>query len=303
MGTQQAASLAVGTTAAEAAVIAATQAAIAAGKDPFGDDDDDESAATALSADDDAADAEADDASADADADDDTAEGDDATEAADLTPEQLAAVADEAETEAAPDLPRFKAQSPAEYAQARSDLLAKRAKAFKEYADGIIEPEEYSRIDGEVFDALEALTVQRTLHEANTQREANTQEQVLDTIMAAAKAQGVDYTADAQAAKRFDLEMTLLAGDGVKRTYAEAAAQAHKNVLAVRGIKAPAAAADPAKPRANGKPPLTLRNAPSAAVPNAGGGWQEQLGKLSGTEYEDAFSRLTPAQQAQMRGD
>lgn len=303
MGTQQA-DLAIGTTAAEAAVIAATQAAIAAGKDPFGDDDDDESATAALSGE--ADEADADEASTDADAGDESDEAtdaDDATDAADLTPEQLAAVAGDAEAQAAPELPQFKTQSPAEYAQARSDLLAKRAKAFKEYADGVIEPEEYSRIDGEVFDALEALTVQRTLHEANTQREASTQEQVLDAIMVAAKAQGVDYTADAQAAKRFDLEMTLLAGDGVKRTYAEAAAQAHKNVLTVRGIKAPAAATDPAKPRANGKPPLTLRNAPSAAVPNAGGGWQDQLAKLSGTEYEDAFSRLTPAQQAQLRGD
>lgn len=303
MGTQQAADLAIGTTAAEAAILASTQAAIAAGKDPFGDDDDDESATVALSGDEDADDTA--DAADDADAEDDAADdADAATDAdADLTPEQLAAVAADAEAQAVPDLPQFKAQSPAEYAQARKDLLDKRAKAFKDYADGVIEPDEYSRIDSEVFDALEALTVQRTLHEANTQRVANTQEQVLDAIMTAAKAQGVDYTADAGAARRFDAEMALLASDGVKRTYAEAAAQAHKNVLAVKGIKAPDPKPDPAKPRANGKPPLTLRDAPSAAVPNAGGGWQDQINKLSGQEYDDAFSRLTPAQQAQLRGD
>jgi hypothetical protein len=305
MGTQQTADLAIGTTAAEAAIIAATQAAVAAGKDPFGDDDDDNSATVALLAD--GADADgaegADDADADADQGDEPGTESDAADA-DLTAEQLEAVAaDASEASAAPELPRFKAQSPAEFAQVRKDLLEKRAKAFKEYADGIIEPDEYSRIDSEVYDALEALTVQRTLHEANAQSEVSTKNQVLDAIMVAAKAQGVDYTTDAQAAKRFDAEMALLEGDGVQRTYAEAANLAHRNVLAVRGIKAPTPAAEPAKPRANGKPPLTLRDAPSAAVPNTGGGWQDQLDKLSGQDYEDAFSRLTPAQQAQLRGD
>lgn len=306
MGTQATANLAIGTTAAEAAILASTQAAIEAGQDPFGDDDDENSAATApLSADTDAdADADADpDLAADADADADPDADPDAEADADLTPEQLAAVAADAEAQAAPDLPRFKAQSPAEYAQARKELLDKRAKAFKDYSDGNIEPEEYSRIDSEVFDALEALTVQRTLHEANTQREANTQEQVLDTIMEQAKAQGVDYTTDAQAAKRFDLEMSLLAGDGVKRTYAQAAAQAHANVLAVKGIKVADPKPEPAQPRTNGKPPLTLRNVPSAAVPNGGGDWTDSINKLTGQAYDEAFARLTPAQQAQLRGD
>ena len=302
MGTRTATDAAIGTTDAEAAILAATQAAIEAGKDPFGDgDEDDGTAAEVVDADDATDDADP----VDPDADDADDAGPDADPGADaLTPEQLAAVAaDTYASPAAPELPRFKAQSPAEYAQSRKDLMATRAKAFKDYADGVIEPEEYSRIDSEVFDALEALTVQRTLHEANTQRDSDTQGSVLDAIMTAAKAQGVDYTADAQAAKRFDAEMALLAGDGVARTYAEAANLAHKNVLAVRGLKPTTPTADPAKPRTNGKPPVTLRDAPSAAVPNTGGGWQEQIGKLTGQEYEDAFARLAPAQQSQLRGE
>lgn len=310
----------IGTTPAEAEVLAATAAALAAGKDPYGDDDDDDnSAATALSAD---ADADTDaDAGADADADDDTdtedddadppaAAGDGTPTAGDgdtLTPEQLAAVAaDEAQDEPAPTVDRFKAQSPAEFAAARKELLDKRAKAFKDYADGVIEPEAYSLIDSEVFDALEAMTVQRTLHEANAQRDASTQESVLDAIMTAAKAEGVDYVGDLKAAKRFDLEMQLLAEDGVKRTYAQAAALAHKNVLAVRGIAAKPAAdpkPEPAKPRANGKPPLTLRNTPAAAMPNSGGNWQDALNKLSGQDYEAAYARLTQAQRDTMMND
>lgn len=310
----------IGTTPAEAEVLAATAAALAAGKDPYGDDDDDDnSAATALSADA-GADTDA-DAGADADADDDTdtedddadppaAAGDGTPTAGDgdtLTPEQLAAVAaDEAQDEPAPTVDRFKAQSPAEFAAARKELLDKRAKAFKDYADGVIEPEAYSLIDSEVFDALEAMTVQRTLHEANAQRDASTQESVLDAIMTAAKAEGVDYVGDLKAAKRFDLEMQLLAEDGVKRTYAQAAALAHKNVLAVRGIAAKPAAdpkPEPAKPRANGKPPMTLRNTPTAAMPNSGGNWQDALNKLSGQDYEAAYARLTQAQRDTMMND
>ena len=214
--------------------------------------------------------------------------------------------ADEAQDEPAPTVDRFKAQSPAEFAAARKELLDKRAKAFKDYADGVIEPEAYSLIDSEVFDALEALTVQRTLHEANAQRDASAQESVLDAIMTAAKAEGVDYVGDLKAAKRFDLEMQLLAEDGVKRTYAQAAALAHKNVLAVRGIAAKPAAdpkPEPAKPRANGKPPLTLRNTPAAAMPNSGGNWQDALNKLSGQDYEAAYARLTQAQRDTMMND
>lgn len=303
----------IGTTPAEAEVLAATAAALAAGKDPYGDDDDDDnSAATALSAD---ADADDDTDTDDTDTDDDDADppaaaDDDAPAAGDgdaLTPEQLAAVAaDEAQDEPAPTVDRFKAQSPAEFAAARKELLDKRAKAFKDYSDGVIEPEAYSLIDSEVFDALEALTVQRTLHEANAQRDASTQESVLDAIMTAAKAEGVDYVGDLKAAKRFDLEMQLLAEDGVKRTYAQAAALAHKNVLAVRGIAAKPAAdpkPEPAKPRANGKPPMTLRNTPTAAMPNSGGNWQDALNKLSGQDYEAAYARLTQAQRDTMMND
>lgn len=309
MPTHQA-DLAIGTTAAEAAVLAATQAAIEAGKDPFGDDDDD-SATVALSGDevDDGDDTGADDGAAD-DGDEAGQEADAGAEGenadTDLTPEQLAAVAAAADAQAAPELPQFKVQSPAEYAQARKDLLDKRAKAFKDYADGVIEPDEYSRIDGEVFDALEALTVQRTLHEANTQREVNAWDAALDSVMTAAKEAGtIDYTTDAAAAKQFDMATAMLKVDGKQRTPAQLATDAHKAVLAMRGIadKTPTPKADPAQPRTNGKPPVTLRNAPAAAVANTGGGWQDQLAKLSGQEYEDAFARLTPAQQAQMRGD
>lgn len=298
-----------GTTTAEAEALAATAALIAAGGDPFGDEDDDTTVAAA----------EADTGTDTEDeADEQAAAGDEAKpedEGADeaLSAEALEAIAaDEVEPEPAAT-PRYKAGDPAEFKAKREEQITVKAKALKDLMDGVIEPEEYSRIEAEVADALDALTVQRTLHEANVQTEQQTQESALDKIIKAAKTSGeVDYLADAKAAKQFDTAMKMLADDGETRTFAELAAEAHKVVLAVRGIKkapptaaetAAAAAALAAKPRENGKGPITLRNVPAAETPNSGGGWKEQLATLSGQAYEEAFAKLSQAQRAEMLND
>lgn len=297
----------VGTTQAEADVLAATAAAIAAGQDPFGDDSEEEEAPAATEA--------AVEAGEGATAT--TAEGDETTtttgegqgEGETLTPEQLAAIAADDETQPAEPVQRFKVSTPEELKTQRAEQLTIKAKALKDLMDGVIEPEEYSRIEGEVTEALEGLAAQRSLHEANVQTERQTQESALDKIITAAKKAGeVDYLADAKAAKQFDTAMKLLADDGEARTYAELAADAHKAVLAIRGIKkaeTPAAtpAPAPAQPRENGRGPMTLRSVPAAQTPNDGGGWKEQLATLSGQAYEDAFARLSPGQRAELLND
>jgi len=301
---------AVGTTAAEAEVLAATQAAIEAGGDPFGDNDDGSeagdgnSAAAALNS-----------------------GGEDSTDE-ELTAEQLAAIAEEGEqpgggtededgngtpqagaehaAEAEAEPKRYRVDTPEALAAAKKELRDKKAKAFKDYSDGVIDAEEFSRIDDEVADALENLTVQRTLHTANVQTEAEKQNDVLGKIIATAKEAGeIDYT-DPAAAKQFDAAMTMIAADGKRRSYEQLAQAAHSAVLAARGI-APKTTAkgdseqgqeEPAKPRENGKGPLTLRQIPAASVPNNGGSWQDQLAGLTGQAYEEAFAALTPAQKA-----
>lgn len=299
--------LPIGTTQSEAEVLAATEAALAAGNDPFGDNDDDDTPAADL----------ADDTPADDGGENSAAAALLADAAPELTAEQQEAIAgdDDAQPGAAaatavaddtpqdePEAPRYRVDSPEAMAAARSELREKKAKAFKDYTDGVIEADEFSRIDSEVSDALEALTVQRALHTANEQAQAATQTTVLNGIMAAAKAAGhLDYRTDATAAAQFDAAMAMIQADGKQRTYAQLANAAHKAVLAARGIvvkdgatAAPAAA----KPRENGKGPLTLRELPAASVPNSGGGWQDKLAGLTGQQYEDAYNALTPAQQA-----
>jgi hypothetical protein len=308
-----------GTTQAEADTLAATAALIAAGKDPFGDDGDDEGGDQAEAKEIEASaneegdgeppkvepgsmDGETAAAKTDEETDD---EGD-----ADLTAEALEAVAaaDEPEAAPAPAAQRYKAGDPAEFKALRDEQIGIKAKALKDLMDGVIEPEEYSRIESEVADKLDAITVQRTLHEANVQSEAQEYEAALDRIIAASKKAGeIDYKTDAKAAKQFDTAMRMLADDGETRTFAELAAEAHKAVLAIRGIKKaePAAtpAAEPAKPRENGKGPMTLRNVPAAEMANSGGGWKEQLATLNGQEYEAAYAKLSPAQKAELLND
>ena len=302
---------AIGTTDSEAEALAATAAAIAAGADPFGDEDDTAGAAAGEAA---AAGSDADDETDDAgtaaaDTKDAPADG---ADDGDLTAEALAAIAaDEPAATAAPAAPRYRAGDPAAFKAQRTELTTEKAKALKDLMEGVIEPDAYSAIVDAVDDKLDALTVQRTLHEANVQTEQQTQATVLDGIMKAAKGQGVDY-ADPKVAKQFDTAMAMLAEEGDTRNYAQQAADAHKAVMAIRGVKAAeptaaekaaAAAALAAKPRENGKGPMTLRNVPAAAVANTGGGWMEQLAALSGQEYEAAYSKLTAAQRAQMLND
>lgn len=299
-----------GTTEAEAAILASTAAAIASGQDPFGDEDDEYTAATAAASD---------------DGDDETAATDGEVETVstkdELSADAPAAVAGDYDgdkqvagdadhtadaTADAPAVPRFKGIDPAEYKIQRAAIVAEKAKGLKDLMDGTIEPDAYSALVDAADEKLEALAVARTLHEANVQTEAQTQGQVLDRIMRAAKADGIDYT-DAKIARRFDAEMALMDADGDKRTYAERAADAHKAVAAVLGKPKPKAdaepAKEPAKPRENGKGPLTLRNVPAAEVPNNGGSWIDAIGKLSGQDYEVAYARLTPAQKAQLLND
>lgn len=297
-----------GTTKTEAEVLAATAAAVAAGQDPFGDDGDDdaEQAAADASEDDDGPEA----AAAEVDEDHGDEDGDKPATVADLPDDDAGDAAPAAtKADAAPVASRYKVGDPASTAAEVAGLRAEKAKALKDLMDGVIDTDDYSAIEASVSDKLEALTVRRALHEANVQTEQASQASALDALMVAAKKAGeVDYATDVKAAKQFDAAMAMLAEPGDTRSYAEQVADAHRAVLAIRGTKASAPApkqepAAAAQPRENGKGPMTLRNVPAAQVASTGGGWQEHLASLSGQEYEDAFSRLTPAQRAQLLND
>ena len=229
------------------------------------------------------------------------------------SPEALAAIAAEDEDDE-PDPAPYTPKLDAEAAKTkREELLAKKAEAFKKVVDGEMEPAEYAKIDAEVSDGLEQLTVDRALIAQSAQDAHARQVAVINGIKALAKsADKLDYDADAKAVSQFNRALQLVAADpdNAGLSFKAMAKEAHRTVLAMRGLKAAPApaptAAAPAAPAAARKAPaapVTLRNVPAAATHNSGGDIGAQLSRLSGVDFEDAFRRLSPAQQAQMLDD
>ena len=201
----------------------------------------------------------------------------------------------------------YKAEVPQDYRDKRTELLKAKAEAMKKLMDGESSAEEFATEDARISDALEELTAQRiraeTLIEANQQLQAQTQQKSLQRLIAQTKDQ-VDYMADPKAQKQFDMALNTLGADpdNAGRDYADMIAEAHKVVCALRGIpltkgeQVAQAVQQQATRKPKDAPPVTLRNMPAASTPNANGDMLEQMGRLTGPAYEEAFNRLTPAQ-------
>lgn len=226
-------------------------------------------------------------------------------EASELDEEALNAVL--AGDELAVAAPAYQAAIPEDYKAQRTDLLKAKAKAMKKLMDGEIGAEEFAAEESRISDALEDLTAQRiraeTLIEANQQTQAAHQQRAIQRLIQQSKTQ-VDYAADAKAQRQFDMALQSISADpdNSGRDFAELLQEAHRVVLALRGIpvtkgEAVASALTKAADRQpEGKPPVTLRNIPAASTPNANGDMLDQLSRLSGPAYEEAFARLSPAQ-------
>ena len=227
-------------------------------------------------------------------------------EASELDEEALNAVL--AGDEPAVAAPAYQAAIPEDYKAQRTDLLKAKAEAMKKLMDGEIGAEEFAAEESRISDALEDLTAQRiraeTLIEANQQTQAAHQQRAIQRLIQQSKTQ-VDYAADAKAQRQFDTALQSISADPDNswRDFAELIQEAHRVVLALRGIPVTQGAAvasalltKAADRQPEGKPPVTLRNIPAASTPNANGDMLDQLSRLSGPAYEEAFARLSPAQ-------
>jgi hypothetical protein len=279
----------------ETKVLAAVEAGLAAGDDVFGDDDDDTDTGDAGTGDDAGG------------ADDAAATGADT----DLTEEALTDVLDEPATGDQP-AHQFTAEVAADYKEQRAALTTEKAQALKKLMDGEIDAEEYAAVETRVSESISDLDSARiraeTLIEANTQNVAAYQQKAIQKLIAATKTE-VDYAADPKAQKQFDTALNTILSDpdNANLEYTELLTQAHRVVAAVRGLhiaNAPAATPGaPATRRPNVTAPVTLRNIPAAATPNANGDINDQMGRLKGQDFEAAFDKLSPAQQRAMLDD
>lgn len=282
----------------EQKVLDALEKAKAAGGDPFGDEDDLDTVI------DETADEVADDVAEDS-ADDETQ----ARETPKREDDEVDKPAEANEDVALPEVAsEYRAEVPQDYKDRRAELMKAKAEAMKKLMDGEIDAEAFAAEDARIADALEELTAQRiraeTLIEANQQAQALQQQKALQRLIAQTREQ-VDYMKDQKAQKQFDTAMRAIAADpdNAGRDYADLIQEAHRVVCALRGIPltkgeqvARAVETAAATRRPKEAPPVTLRNIPAASTPNANGDILDQLGRLSGPAYEEAFNRLSPAQ-------
>ncbi len=235
-----------------------------------------------------------------------------------------------------PQIPTYQTELPADYQAQRGALLKEKALAMKKLIDGELDLDAFSVIESRVSNALEDLTAQRirseTLSEANVQNQQAMQQLEIRRLIARAKAD-VDYSKDTKAQKNFDVALRTLQADpdNAALEFGDLVNEAHRVVMALRGgvgkvqveaavaatVVAPAAAAQavkdvkvvkaasPVAPAAPGKvadrqpaekAPITLRGLPVASTPNSNGDVIEQMSRLSGQAYQDAFAKLSPQQ-------
>ena len=232
-----------------------------------------------------------------------------------------------------PQIPTYQTELPADYQAQRGVLLKEKSLAMKKLIDGELDLEAFSVIESRVSNALEDLTAQRirseTLSEANVQNQQAMQQSEIRRLIARAKAD-VDYSKDTKAQKSFDVALRTLQADpdNAALEFGDLVDEAHRVVLALRGgvgkvqvdpavaaaVVAPAVkeakvvkATTPAAPVAVApekapdrqpaeKAPVTLRGLPVASTPNSNGDVIEQMSRLSGQAYQDAFAKLSPQQ-------
>ena len=269
----------------ETQVLADIEAAKARGEDPFGDDDQDE----------------AEDESGNIATPTDEVVIPDGDETAPETPVE---VADEVADEPVSEQPAaYKTEMPADYKEQRNGLVKEKAVLMKKLMDGEMDADEFAAEESRISDALEDLTATRiraeTLQEANVQTQATYQQREIQKLIRTTKAE-VDYAGDAKAQRQFDTALNLVGQDpdNAGKDYADLISEAHKVVLALRGVTSKGALVEQAiKSRIpEGKPPVTLRNLPNASTPNANGDMLDQLGRLKGAAYEEAYAKLSPSQ-------
>lgn len=195
----------------------------------------------------------------------------------------------------------YRADMPADLAAKRTELLAAKAEAMKQLMDGVIDAEKYADEELRISEELEGITLARaraeTLAEVNRQTAEGYQGNVISALVARTKTE-IDYASDTDAQQTFDLALRLVASepDAAGKDFAQIADEAHRMVMARRGVApaAPSTAGRAAPDRTPPKPPITLGGLPTAATSGTKS-ISEVAGRLTGDDLEQAFDALPDA--------
>lgn len=195
----------------------------------------------------------------------------------------------------------YRADMPADLAAKRTELLAAKAEAMKQLMDGVIDAEKYADEECRISEELEGITLARaraeTLAEVNRQTAEVYQGNVISALVARTKTE-IDYASDTDAQQTFDRALRLVSSepDAVGKDFAQIADEAHRMVMARRGVApaAPSTAGRAAPDRTPPKPPITLGGLPTAATSGTKS-ISEVAGRLTGDDLEQAFDALPDA--------
>jgi hypothetical protein len=238
-----------------------------------------------------------------------------------LTPEQLAAVANDAPGSNSAKLPTFEVPE-RDFGAEKKALKDSRAAIQQKWDEGEITDEQLRAQLDEVDDKLEALATERaraeTLRAINEQaaREAAARQQAeeqaaTEAVIKAAAASTtarVDYVKDVKAQRQFDMAWDMLKADpdNATMTAKQLAQAAHRHVLAIRGLPMSDAPATnqatnttPARQPAARQPrdvPVTLSGLPNASPVQVQDEMLAQITTLDGLSTEEYMARLSPAQ-------
>ena len=195
----------------------------------------------------------------------------------------------------------YRADLPADLAAKRTELLAAKAEAMKQLMDGVIDAEKYADEEFRISEELEGITLARaraeTLAEVNRQTAEGYQANVISALVARTKTE-IDYASDTDAQQTFDRALRLVGSepDAAGKDFAQIADEAHRMVLARRGVApaAPSTTGRAAPDRTPPKPPITLGGLPTAAASGTKS-ISEVAGRLTGDDLEQAFDALPDA--------
>lgn len=218
------------------------------------------------------------------------------------------AVADSAPTDA--PRPPYEARLPDDYQAKVDDIKARTADLKTKFKAGEIEFDAFETQSEALLTEREALTVARAKaeisQEMTAQTAANTWANTVNAFYATvAKADGVDYRADATRQADLDTFVKALANNQANegKTMQWFLDEAHKRVQALHGVIAtPAETKDPLKEAlGKRKPPVaalaqSLAQVPGGDGPGDVGSEFAHLDALDGDALESAIAKMTPSQ-------
>jgi hypothetical protein len=211
-----------------------------------------------------------------------------------------------------------KTLAPDDIKEQRADLRKERAEAQRKVFDGLMEPEEFEKIENDIQDKLDALVraeaVDQTRDQIAYERMTAEYDSELIQYQKAAKAAGLDIS-QGDLKVEFTRTVALCAQDAVERGLSDtpgniAASKAglkdamvlmqarHGKTVTLPSGK-PAAPAQKPRPKVDdrSKIPPSLANVPAAAEATVGDDEFAHLESLEIADQERAVARMTPEQQ------